>query len=94
MAGHLGFEFQGLEVVGGVLRNSDPFGQTEKGGGVEQKLDIFLGCHKCVVPEFIDRKNDVNFLSSSEQVVPNSRTAVDLTTFTPETLSRKLHSLF
>ena len=93
MAGHLGFDFQGLEVVGGVLRNSDPFGQTEKGGGVEQKLDIFLGCHKCVVPEFIDRKNDVNFLSSSEQVVPNSRTAVDLTTFTPETLSRKLHSL-
>ena len=59
-----------------------------------QKLDIFLGCHKCVVPEFIDRKNDRNFLSSSEQVVPNSRTAVDLTTFTPETLSRKLHSLF
>ena len=51
-------------------------------------------CHKCVVTEFIDRKNDGNFLSSSEQVVPNSRTTVDLTTFTPETLSRKLHSLF
>ena len=93
MAGHLGFDFQGLGVAGGVLCNSDPFEQTENGGVVMQKLDIFLGCHKCVVPEFIDRKNDRNVLSISEQVFPNSRTAVDLTTFTPETLSRKLRSL-
>ena len=42
VAGHLGFDFQGLEAVGGVLRNSYLFGQTEKGRGVVQKLDIFL----------------------------------------------------
>ena len=35
---------------GGGLPNSDPFGQTEKGGGGGvQKLDIFHGCHKCMV---------------------------------------------
>ena len=38
---------------GGVLSDSDPFGQTEKrmrgGGEGVLKLDIFHGCHKCMV---------------------------------------------
>ena len=36
----------------GVLSDSDPFGQTEKrmrGGKGVLKLDIFHGCHKCMV---------------------------------------------
>ena len=35
----------------GVSPNSDPFRQTKMGyeGGVE-KVDIFPGCHKCMVP--------------------------------------------
>ena len=43
------FDVQGW---GGLLPNFDPFGQTEKGGGV-QKLDIFHGCHKCMVPNLV-----------------------------------------
>ena len=35
---------------GKVVPNLVPFGQTEKGGKGEQKLDIFHGCHKCMVP--------------------------------------------
>ena len=46
--GSLSFNVQGWGV-GGVLPNSVPFGQTEKGGRRVQKLDIFLGCHKCMV---------------------------------------------
>ena len=51
VVGSLSFEVQGW---GEVSPNLDPFGQIEKGrrrgrGGV-QKLDIFHGCHKCVVP--------------------------------------------
>ena len=40
---------------GGILPNSDPFGQTEKGGREErvQKLDIFHGYHKWMVPNVI-----------------------------------------
>ena len=40
------FDVQGW---GGLLPNFDPFGQTEKGGGV----DIFHGCHKCMVPDLV-----------------------------------------
>ena len=57
VVGRLSFDVQGR----GLLPNLDPFGQTEKwvvvvvvvggGGGVcVQKLDIFYGCHKCMVP--------------------------------------------
>ena len=51
--GSLGFDVQGWGG-GGVLPNSDPFRQTEKGGrwgGMVQKLDIFFGCHKFMVPK-------------------------------------------
>ena len=35
----------------GILPNSSLFRETEKGGrGKVQKLDIFHGCHKCMVP--------------------------------------------
>ena len=47
--GSLSFNIQGQ----GVSLNSDPFGQTEKGGEGMQKLDIIHGCHKCMVPEHI-----------------------------------------
>ena len=33
----------------GVFSNSDPFGQTGKGGKWVQKLDIFHGCYKIMV---------------------------------------------
>ena len=46
LVGSLSFDVQG-RVGGG---SSDPFGQTKKG---VQKLDIFLGCHKCMVPNVI-----------------------------------------
>ena len=47
--GSISFDVQG-GGWGGVSPNSDPFGQTEKGGEGVQKLDIFHGCHKYMVP--------------------------------------------
>ena len=50
VVGSLSFDVQGW---GEVSPNLDPFGQIEKGrrGWGVQKLDIFHGCHKCVVPK-------------------------------------------
>ena len=49
VVGSLSFNVQ-VCVGGGVLPNSDPFGQTENGGTGVQKLDIFHGGHKCMFP--------------------------------------------
>ena len=54
MIGSQSFNVQGR---GGVLPNSDLFGQMEKGGCGVQKLDIFHGCHKCMVPFLTNRNN-------------------------------------
>ena len=47
VVGSLSFDVQGW----GVSANQDPFRQTVKGRGCVQKQDIFLGCHKCMVPK-------------------------------------------
>ena len=80
VVGSLSVDVQGRG--GGVLSDSDLFGQTEKrmrGGGGEGvlKLDIFYGCHKCMVSscDNYDRthlNNQTDWKEKSDQC-PNTK---------------------
>ena len=67
VVGSLSFYVQG---GGGVLPNSNPFGQTEKSGRRVQKMDIFLGCHKCMVPKarYYCKKSFLRFLGKTYEI--------------------------